>query len=459
MRLPVLVAVSLAATLAHAQASAVVQTTPIASGPTAANDTAVWLHPTDLARSLVFGTDQVSGALISYGLDGTVRQSLNLGLTMGVDVKYQVSVDGNNRDVVLALGNDGAFRLLTPDRDAGFLTPIDNGATPTLFAPGAGALYVARGTGTVEIFVADQINKVRHYRAQSTNGKLVSTLSRTVTMPGPVQGMAVDDLRKNLYLTVLNKGLYVLQAEPDGILTPTLIEAVDAGHLEGAAGVALYLNSDGGGYIIASASQQSRYSVYALNGTNPFITSFAIVADGGGFGATGSRGIDVTPLPLNATFPKGMFVAHDPNNATGPNYKLVQWDAIAAPPLLVDTRLDPRTWIPSPVDAGKVDAGPKDAGPVLPICPIPVDAGPSDGGDAGDPDAGAPVDAGPCMMGTGGGGGSGTGGAGGGFPPLGGNGGTGGGLTEPMGCGCGTSGLMVPLAALAWLVARRRRQG
>lgn len=458
MRLPVFFAVSLAATLAHAQASAVVQTTPLASGPTAAIDTAIWLHPTDLQRSLVFGTDQISGALISYGLDGTVRQTLNLGLTLGVDVKYRVGIDGVERDVVLALSTDGAFRLLGPDRDAGFLTPVDNGATPTLNTAAAGALYVARGTGTVEIFVADTINKVRHYRASSMNGKLISTLSRTLTLPGPVQGLAVDDLRKNLYVSVQGKGLYVLQAEPDGIPTPTLIETVDAGHLEGVAGLAVYTASDGGGYLIASAAAASRYSVYSLSGTNPFITSFNLVAADGGFGATNSRGIDVTPLALGGDFPKGMFVAHDPNNATGPNYKLVPWDRIAAPPLAIDTRFDPRTSITAPSDAGKVDAGKPDAGPVLPICPLPPDAGPSDGGDAGEVDAGPPFDAGPCMMGTGGGGGSGAGGSngsGGGLPPIGGNGGSNG-LEEPKGCSCSATGMLFPILGGIWLMRRRR---
>lgn len=39
------------ATAAWAQVSAVGETTPIASGPTAANDTAIWLHPTNLAAA------------------------------------------------------------------------------------------------------------------------------------------------------------------------------------------------------------------------------------------------------------------------------------------------------------------------------------------------------------------------------------------------------------------------
>lgn len=433
------------ATAAWAQVSAVGETTPIASGPTAANDTAIWLHPTNLGRSLVFGTDSVSGALISYALDGGVHQSLPLGLTLGVDVKYGVNVSGVRRDVVLALSTDGAFRLLTVDGDGGnLMTPVDNGAVATNVPASSGALYNSPASGNLAVFIADQTGKVRHYKVSSSANKLVSTLVRTVTMPGPVEGMVSDDLNQNLYLTVPTRGLYVLQAEEDGILTPVLIESIDAGHLGGMEGVTAYYTGDGGGYVIASASATSAYAVYNIV-TNKYVTSFKLVPDGGAKGATGSKGIDVVPLNLGAPFSKGLFVAHDPNNAAGPNYKLAAWDEIAGsttPELNVDVRLDPRTW--KLIDGGKIV---KDAGPPLPICPAPTDGG-ADGGDAGE------VDAGPCIPGTGGGGGTNVG-TGGGFSGVGGGGGGG----EMPGCSCSTGG-MLPLAgfALTVLFARLRRR-
>lgn len=434
------------------QASARVETTPIASGPTAANDTAVWLHPTTLSKSLVFGTDQLGGGLISYGLDGTVRQALNLGLTLAVDVRYAIDVGGAPSDVVLAVSTDGNFRLFSPDPDGGALTPLDNGATVTGNLASSAALYNSPQAGaSLAVFVADAIGTVRQYKVNVANGKLVPALVRTVVMPGRVEGMAVDDLNRNLFLTVASKGLFVLDAEQGGSATPEWIDSLDAGRLQGVAGVAVYLLPDAGGYVIASASQASRYAVYGLSSGYPYLTSFTLVPDGGLKGATGSRGIDVTPLNLGAPFSKGMFVAHDPNNAGGPNYKLAAWDDIAGlatPPLTVDGRLDPRTW--KLLDAGAADAGAKDAG-TLPICPAPVDAGATDGGDAGLVDAGPAIDAGPCRMpGTGGGGGT-TAGVGGGYPPL------GGGPQEPMGCGCGNAGLLVPLAGLVWALLRRRR--
>ena len=187
----------------------------------------------------------------------------------------------------------------------------------------------------------------------------------------------------------------------------------------------------------AEAALSSRFPVYALATGFPFVTSFTVVAnpDAGIRGATNTRGIDVMPLSLGAPYDQGLFVAQDQLDT---NYKLIAWEQVAgatAPRLSIDTRLDPRTW--TTADAGDADAGAK--------CTVPraVDSGVGDGGTG-------PIDAGNCPSGTGGAGGS--AGVGGGLPSA-----TGGGnAEEPKGCGCNQAGLLVPLAALAWLLRRRR---
>lgn len=448
---------------ALAQVGARVETPASASGPTAANDTAIWVHPTDPGKSLVFGTDRIIPGLSTYALDGTLRQQLpNLGLTFAVDVRYGVSLGTGTSDVVLAATLDGTYRLLSVDRDAGFLGLVDTGPTATGGNVSAASLYYSPLTKALIVFVADTTGKLRHYSVTSNgSGKLASTLVRTLTLQGQVDGIAADDPSEELYLTIANRGLYRLQAPSDGITTPTLIESIDAGRLGGAAGVAVYYTADAGGYVIVSASQTSRFNIYSL-GTGAFLSSFNIIASDAGIPAvTGSRGIDVMNLPLGTTFGKGLFVAHDPNNSpTGPNYKLVGWDDVVVatgPAVTVDTRFDPRTFRLG--DAGRPDAGKVDAG-IKCVVPM-VDAGTNDGGgvdagDAGEVDAGPSSDAGfdaGCISGTGGGGGS-NGGVGGGLPPI--PTGGGGGTDMPMGCGCGQVELLAPLAALAWLLRRRR---
>lgn len=446
----VALSLSLLAGSAFAQAVATASTAPITT-PTAANDTAIWIHPTNVGQSLVYGTDQFGTGLSAYFLDGGLAELINIGPTRAVDVRYGVKIGARLTDVVLAVNTNGDFRLHAVDPDGGRLSAIDTAATNSGSNANAAALSFNPVDRTLMIFVSDFAGNLRHFRAVDDGlGRLAVTLQRTIALGNSVEGIAADDRAQRLFVTIANRGLFTLAVANGGSIVPSLVDSSDAGRLGGAKGVALYFTA-GGGYIIASASQTSRFPVYSLATGFPFVTSFTIVADGGMKGATNTQGIEVTPLSLGAPFTKGLFVAHDALNT---NYKLVGWDDIAGvttPVLTVDTRVDPRMPL---VDAGTPDAGTK--------CVVPMV---TDGGDGGELDGG---DAGDCVSGAGGGGGS---GAGGGTSGSGGgtSSGSGGGITggsgggappeEPKGCGCGNAGLLVPLAALAWLIRRRRAQG
>ena len=74
----------------------VAQTDPVATTEDAADDPAVWVHPTDPARSLVIGTNKKAG-LVVYELTGKTVQVLDDGRMNNVDV-----VQGRERSVVMA---------------------------------------------------------------------------------------------------------------------------------------------------------------------------------------------------------------------------------------------------------------------------------------------------------------------------------------------------------------------
>ena len=63
-----------------------------------ADDPAVWVHPSDPARSLIIGTNKVAapaGALVVFGLDGKIRQTIaGLDRPNNVDVEYGLVVGG-----------------------------------------------------------------------------------------------------------------------------------------------------------------------------------------------------------------------------------------------------------------------------------------------------------------------------------------------------------------------------
>src|SRR6185503_9506249 len=106
---------------------------------------AIWVHPTDPARSLVIGTDKdADGSLYAFSLDGhIVRRVGGLRRPNNVDVDYGFSLNGRSVDLAVVTERLGdtmrVFRL--PD-----LEPVDGGPISVFYgdaqrAPMGLALY------------------------------------------------------------------------------------------------------------------------------------------------------------------------------------------------------------------------------------------------------------------------------------------------------------------------------
>ncbi len=395
-------AVFLVASSAFGQATARAQTPPILT-PTGARDTAIWIHPTDRKLSLVFGTDQFGGSgLFAYGLDGALRQRLDIGNVVGVDVRYGFRTATGTIDVVLAVNTDGSFRIFSPNASSGSLTLVGQGSSNG--GTNAGAFYFSGGT--LQVYIAASGGELRHYRIGTSAAGLTVALVRTLQVTPAPRAIAVDDRGQRAFLSIPNDGVYTVQAEPDAIVALTLVDNVAGGRLAGAAGLALYFTPTGG-YIIVSASQANAFRVYSLGAGFPFVTSFTIAAGAVIGGVTNSKGLDVVAYPVG-TFDKGLLVAHDEGST---NYKLVSWDAIAtstSPLLTVDTRVDPR---------------------------VPATGGTGGSGGSGGPGGGTSSPGGNANA-----------------PPFGG----GGGVQQPNGCHCSHGNFLMPLVGLGLLLLLRR---
>ena len=70
------------------------------------DDPAIWVHPTDPARSLIVGTNKVAtpkGALVVFDLDGKIRQTVaGLDRPNNVDVEYGLRLKGGAVDIAVA---------------------------------------------------------------------------------------------------------------------------------------------------------------------------------------------------------------------------------------------------------------------------------------------------------------------------------------------------------------------
>src|SRR5210317_39521 len=72
--------------VAAAQVTATLETEPVPSGGDAADDPAIWIHPTDPGLSTIIGTDK-RGGLAVYALDGTELQYIPAGRLNNVDLR------------------------------------------------------------------------------------------------------------------------------------------------------------------------------------------------------------------------------------------------------------------------------------------------------------------------------------------------------------------------------------
>jgi len=69
------------------QVKPTVETDPVVSSGNAANDSCVWIHPTDPSQSTILGTDKKAG-LIVYDLAGHQIQHLSDIRPNNVDIRY-----------------------------------------------------------------------------------------------------------------------------------------------------------------------------------------------------------------------------------------------------------------------------------------------------------------------------------------------------------------------------------
>ena len=69
------------------------------------DDPAIWVHPTDGARSLIIGTNKVKapdGALVVFDLRGKIVQTVaGLDRPNNVDIEYGLRLNGQDTDVAV----------------------------------------------------------------------------------------------------------------------------------------------------------------------------------------------------------------------------------------------------------------------------------------------------------------------------------------------------------------------
>ena len=106
MKVVLPVSLALGTVLLFANSASTIQpkvaTEPVSKDP---DDPAIWVHPSDPTRSLILGTNKTpapTGALVVFGLDGKIRQTIDeIDRPNNVDVEYGLKLKGKPTDIAV----------------------------------------------------------------------------------------------------------------------------------------------------------------------------------------------------------------------------------------------------------------------------------------------------------------------------------------------------------------------
>jgi 3-phytase len=338
--------------------AATVETAPVRHAGDAADDPALWVHPTDPARSLVLGDDK-NGGLCVYGLDGAELQVIDeRKLLNNVDLRYGFPLagayaDGTKHDRVdlAGVGNESGRSLLFYKVNPATRRLEPAGEIARIgIVPYGSCMFRSARTGKTYYVVNDKNGVTQQWELRDGgSGAVTGAKVREFDVGTTVEGCVADDGLGALYIGEEAVGIWKYGAEPgDGDARVAVDRTGRGGHLTAdVEGLAIYDAGNGRGYLLASSQGSNTFVIYERGGKNAYVGTFRI-ADGAVDGVSDTDGIDVVSAALGPAFPQGLFVAQDGSNtrpAANQNFKLVPWEAIAGkftPPLLIEPGVDPR---------------------------------------------------------------------------------------------------------------------
>ena len=312
---------------------ATAETEPVPSSGDAADDPAIWVDPEHPGRSVIIGTDKVTGLGV-WDLTGHLLQFIGRGTPNNVDLRDGFRLDGELVSlVVVADDSDFTVRVYRVDPETRRLVDVTAGTIePSVQAHGI-CLYRREWDGRTYAFVDDKDGFVEQLELVATADGRVG--ARSVRGPwdvgGETEGCVADDRLQRLFVAEEERGIWSYGAEPGDSLQRRLVDPTDGEHLTAdVEGLAIAEGPEGTGYLIASSQGDNTFAVYDRRSTS-YLGSFEMETaelDR----CTDTDGIEVTTRPLGPAFPRGVFVCQDVfNPGANQNFKLVPLDRILRP--------------------------------------------------------------------------------------------------------------------------------
>lgn len=310
------------------------------------DDPAIWINPTDPAKSLVIGTDKdADGALYVFDLNGKIIQNKvvkGLKRPNNVDIAYGLILNGKPTDIAITTERmTHKLRIFALPE----MKPIDNGGIE-MFVGETGpeyrdlmgiAIYTAKD-GKMYAIVGRKNGPLKEgYLGQyllgdDGKGNVKATLVRKFGVYSgkkEIEAIAVDNELGYIYYSDEQVGIRQYYADPEkGNQQLALFGTT--GFKVDHEGISIYKLTDSTGYIQVSDQGANRFQIFSREGTKekPFEHRLLKIAN---VMANQSDGSDVVNVPLNNTFKHGLFVAMSDDKT----FHFYRWEDIAGKELKI----------------------------------------------------------------------------------------------------------------------------
>lgn len=308
-----------------------VETTSVSSTEDAADDPAIWIHPSNPELSLILGTNKQKGLEV-YNLEGARVQSLDIGNLNNVDLRQRIQWDGRVMDIAVATNRStNSLSLFSIDRESGEVEHLTDESI-VLDLPTPYGVCLFKSGSSLFAFVNDKNGTFEQWELKPDGA---SRKARSFSVDSQPEGCVADDETETLYYGEEEFGVWKRNADPklnsEATLVVSLSESALVADVEG---MAIYRTDEADGYLVVSSQGDSSFAVFELDGANPYIGSFRIgdSGEGGIDSVSGTDGIDITNASLSTEFPHGMLVVQDDENSMpqeNQNFKLIDWRRVS----------------------------------------------------------------------------------------------------------------------------------
>jgi len=282
------------------------------------DDPAIWINPSDPAKSLIIGTDKDSdGALFVFNLQGKIVNKVpGLKRPNNVDIAYGFRLNGKPVDIAVVTEREtNKLRIYSlPDMKA-----VDNGGIPVFEGeterdPMGIALYTTpnhiiyaiagRKTGPTGSYLW------QYQLRDNGKGAIAATVVRkfgSYSGKKEIESIAADNELGYIYYSDEQHGVHKYYADPaKGDKELALFGA--EGFVGDHEGISIYKTGTDTGYILVSNQQKNTFMVYPREGSAKNHDEHQLLAEIP-VSTLESDGSEVTAVNLSPEFPKGVFVA------------------------------------------------------------------------------------------------------------------------------------------------------